>query len=293
MTTIVKSEDQVLIVLGDEVTFDEISNFDSKIKTLVCKIDQISVITLSEIKKANYSRSSIDVIILVLKKPFLYDNEIFGVELLKLLKVNGKLVIYEPLLLESTSECDTAFKDRLLKLKLSGFIIKDTKPKKLDLETAELLPNLYEDINNVYEIIAQKSSFEIGSSIPLNFKTKQTNIWKLNNIEDNLEEDDLLDENDLIDEDELLDEDDIIKPDITSLKVCGTTGKRKACKDCSCGLAEELNGKAEDQGIQKSSCGNCYLGDAFRCASCPYLGMPAFKPGEKVVLLENQLVVDT
>lgn len=286
MTTIIKSEDQVLVLLGDGVTFDEISNFDSKIKTLVCKIDQISVIAISEIKKANYSRSSIDVIILVLKKPFLHDNEIF-VELLKLLKVNGKLVIYEPLLLESTSECDTAFKDRLLKLKFSGFIIKDTKPKKLDFETAELLPNLFEDINSVYEIIVQKSSFEIGSSMPLNFKTKQTNVWKLNNIEDNLEEEDL------IDEDELLDEDDIIKPDITSLKVCGTTGKRKACKDCSCGLAEELNGKAEDQGIQKSSCGNCYLGDAFRCASCPYLGMPAFKPGEKVVLLENQLIVDT
>jgi hypothetical protein len=101
---------------------------------------------------------------------------------------------------------------------------------------------------------------------------KSDNPWKAMKIEE---------KSDLVLEDELVDPFDSYQK---FAKVDDCITKPKPCKNCNCGRAD-----AENQDKQsaidpnfKSDCGKCFLGDAFRCAGCPYRGLPAFEPGDKI-----------
>ncbi|KAA8910550.1 cytokine-induced anti-apoptosis inhibitor 1, Fe-S biogenesis-domain-containing protein [Sphaerosporella brunnea] len=134
-----------------------------------------------------------------------------------------------------------------------------------------------------------------------------------------------LDDDELIDEDELMADEDLATPVQIPAECRPKAGKRRrACKDCTCGLKEQLEQEDAEKrstadkalaaakakaaaGVKlnaddlaeidftvegkASSCGNCYLGDAFRCSGCPYIGLPAFKPGEQVQIdmMDDQL----
>eukprot|EP00732_Lithocolla_globosa_P002573 Lithocolla_globosa_v1_NODE_1729_length_2376_cov_34.568290.p2 type:complete len:250 gc:universal NODE_1729_length_2376_cov_34.568290:784-1533(+) len=156
-------------------------------------------------------------------------------------------------------------RELLTQLKLAGFVDTTIKPAN----------------ENAIIVEATKPTYTVGSStsISLNLNKKRKTevkpaVWKVSND----------DGDDLIDDDMLLEEEDLKAPTEVACGPDPATGKKKACKNCSCGLAEiEAQEKQESAkaAAPKSSCGSCYLGDAFRCAACPYLGMPAFKPGEK------------
>lgn len=118
---------------------------------------------------------------------------------------------------------------------------------------------------------------------------KKDAVWTISAMDD--------DDVELEDEDALLDESDLVVPPTAAPGDCST--RKKACKDCSCGRAEEEEKElvaaitvVEKKRAVASSCGSCYLGDAFRCGSCPYLGMPAFKPGDQVQIAGNLLQDD-
>lgn len=103
------------------------------------------------------------------------------------------------------------------------------------------------------------------------------------------------------DEDEAVDEDALLAasealPTLEAKRP--SDAPRKPCADCTCGAAEALAaGEKRKLTLEMlehptSGCGSCALGDAFRCGTCPYRGLPAFELGKKIELPTDFLAVD-
>ena len=119
------------------------------------------------------------------------------------------------------------------------------------------------------------------AAVPLNFKRSRHSSKPKKKL-DFLS----LDSSDTIDESTLLHPDDFTKPIVQPPECAPAPGKRrKACKNCTCGLKElEESDNADARKLpvvvlgedeldftvqgKSSSCGNCSLGDAFRCSGC-------------------------
>ncbi|XP_037068477.1 anamorsin homolog [Pollicipes pollicipes] len=263
MESLVESGNRVLLVWSGQIDPEEMKQLAEKLQGAVGPSGKVVVENAERLAMAGHAHSSFDAALSgVVGEPTLHGAVLLG-QLLELLRPGGRL-----------HARDSRREQAARQLTLAGFTA--------SASCAEL---------GGY-VTARKPDFEVGSSAPLKLPVAAPSaaaaaVWTLSG------QDALDDDLDLVDEDELLDEEDRQRPDPASLRVCGTTGKRKACKDCSCGLAEELSaGKQPATKSVTSSCGSCYLGDAFRCASCPYLGMPAFKPGEKIQLSQRQLNAD-
>lgn len=171
-----------------------------------------------------------------------HSKEILG-EACRILKPKGQLYIQELAVVNATDNMKS--KDQLSSfLKISGFVdIQEPKEVSLNDDEKQMLKDKSLNDAVLYRVQAKKPSYEVGSSsqLKLSFKPKPkakvnesvAKIW-------NLSSSDLMDgQIGLVNEDDLLNDDDLKKPDPASLKVdCGKdVKKRKACKNCTCGLA--------------------------------------------------------
>ncbi|XP_010329641.1 anamorsin [Saimiri boliviensis] len=303
------SAGQFVAVIWDKSSpVEALKDLVDKLQVLTGNEGRVSVENINQLLQSAHKESSFDIILsgLVPGSTTLHSAEILA-EIARILRPGGCLFLKEPVetAVDNNSKVKTASK-LCSALTLSGLVeVKELQQEPLSPEEVQSVrEHLGHESDSLLfvQITGKKPNFEVGSSSQLKLSIAKKSspsvkpavdpaaakLWTLsaNDMED--------DSMDLIDSDELLDPEDLKKPDPASLRAtaCGEGKKRKACKNCTCGLAEELEREKSREQMSsqpKSACGNCYLGDAFRCASCPYLGMPAFKPGEKVLLSDSSL----
>ncbi|KAJ0431219.1 putative anamorsin, methyltransferase type 11, S-adenosyl-L-methionine-dependent methyltransferase [Helianthus annuus] len=236
-------------------------------KEAVEETNPLRIITqASSLSSLPVDSSSVDLVVFIGKSSDLSSDKLFE-EFSRVLKSGGEIFIHQT----SDSAKETVKSSLERKLLVLGFS---------DIEVVQMAEP------QSFGIKGKKPTWKIGSSFSLKKPVKS------------LPKVQIVDDMDLIDEDSLLSEEDLKKPQLPPVGDCEVGSTRKACKNCTCGRAEEEE-KVQKLGVTmdllenpKSACGNCGLGDAFRCGTCPYKGLPPFKLGQKVTLSENFLAAD-
>ncbi|CAF0940278.1 unnamed protein product [Rotaria sp. Silwood1] len=266
----------ILVIWAPDVKPENLPVFQETIQTKA-KQASIAFENVDMLFESHRSSSAFDIILfgLVSKRDTRITIDILN-ELFRLLRPNGYLITH----VEHTKQSQT-----IDQFKMCGF----SSCNPLDTNSSFLIENKNDDVKKLGSLwLCQKPSFDIGYSVPLrNATDSRMGQTSSSSTAAGGKKTWTMEDDDLIDTDELLDENDRKKPDVKKYD-CGTTstGVRKACKNCTCGLAQELEQEEHTAAKQsvKSSCGSCYLGDAFRCAGCPLRGLPPFKPGERVTV---------
>ncbi|XP_059640762.1 anamorsin homolog [Cornus florida] len=239
--------------------------------------DPLIITQASSLSQLPLDSSSVDIVVSICRS-----SEFPSVQLLeeisRLLKPGGTILLQQTSLATDQSATGKAATSSLQRrLLVAGFL--DVQ----DVQTKPVVPSKVQSLG----IKANKASWKIGSSFSI--KKKATKILPKLDIDNEM---------DLIDEDSLLTEEDLKKPQMPLVGDCEVGSTRKACKNCTCGRAEaeekvqKLELSMDQLDNPQSACGSCGLGDAFRCSTCPYKGLPPFKLGEKVTISGNFLTAD-
>ncbi|KAJ9549784.1 hypothetical protein OSB04_022327 [Centaurea solstitialis] len=267
MDTKVLQGSVVAITDNVAVPLNEVLNAVRVVKTeAIEEINPLIITQASAISSLPVDASSTDLMISISKSSDFPGDKLFE-EFSRVLKPGGEIFIHQ----NSAVAKETSKSSLERKLLVAGFS---------DIQVVQMAES------QSFGIKGKKPTWKIGSSFSLKKPVKSLPKVQIDN------------DMDLIDEDSLLSEEDLKKPELPPVGDCEVGSTRKACKNCTCGRAEEEE-KVQKLGVTmdqlenpQSACGSCGLGDAFRCSTCPYKGLPPFQLGQKVTLSENFLAAD-